>query len=353
MRRDTVARSPSLCAGLALASACGLLGCTTPRPAGPRSEPAEHDGALTLTIENDSFTGSDNNYTNGIGLGWSTDEVGTYGEGSFVGGWADFWSFLPFVLDEGYRTYASWTIGQEMHTPNDITIPDPPLTDQPYAGVLYLDNVLTARGNQWEHRWSLRLGVVGPASQADDTQTWFHDVVGADEPMGWDHQLPNEPLLNVGYDASYLLVERDLGSSAKFRLVPVGGAAVGNYFTGAGVGLYSEVGWNLVDAYGISSLRGGFDTATTVGAGPVEDWALSFFAGVGGFGVAHYLPLDGTVFHDSRSVDSKPLVGSATAGVTLRHGRFVLGLATTYSTKAFETQKKDAEYGTLSLSWYF
>jgi len=39
--------------------------------------------------------------------------------------------------------------------------------------------------------------------------------------------------------------------------------------------------------------------------------------------------------------------------VTLRHGRFVLGLATTYSTKAFETQKKDAEYGTLSLSWYF
>jgi hypothetical protein len=32
-----------------------------------------------------------------------------------------------------------------MHTPNDITIPDPPQTDQPYAGILYLDSVLYAR----------------------------------------------------------------------------------------------------------------------------------------------------------------------------------------------------------------
>ena len=48
------------------------------------------------------ITGSDNNYTNGIGVGWSTDEAGTYGEESFVRRWTDFWSFLPFVLDEGY-----------------------------------------------------------------------------------------------------------------------------------------------------------------------------------------------------------------------------------------------------------
>jgi len=306
-----------------------------------------------VTIENDSFTGSDNNYTNGIGVGWSTAEVGTYGDGSFVRRWADFWSFLPFVRDEGYLTYASWTVGQEMHAPDDITNPDPPETDQPYAGVLYLDSILVARGHDWEHRWSLRLGVVGPASQADDTQEWFHDLVGADEPMGWDDQLPNEPLLNVGYDAAYLLAERDLATSAKFRLVPVGGAAVGNYFTGASLGLYSEVGWNLVDAFGVSALRGGFDTATTIGVGPVEDWSLSFFTSVGGLGIVHYLPLAGTVFEDSRSVDSEPFVGAMSAGLTLRRGRFVFGLAQTYTTEAFETQTEAAEYGTLSLSWFF
>jgi hypothetical protein len=338
---------------LALSSACALFGCSTPRPAAARSEPAEHDGALTLTIENDTLTGTDNNYTNGVGLGWSTDEVGTYGEESFIRRWTDFWSFLPFVLDQGYLTYASWTLGQEMHTPDDISDPDPPETDQPYAGVLYLDSVLAARARHWEHRWSLRLGVVGPASQAENTQEWFHEVIGSDEPMGWDHQLPNEPLLNVGYDAAYLLMERDLAASAEFRLVPVGGAALGNYFTGASLGLYSEVGWNLVDAFGISALRGGFDSATTIGVGPIEEWSFSFFASVGGFGVAHYLPLDGTVFEDSRSVDSEPFIGSTSVGLTLRHGSFVFGLAQTYTTDAFETQIEDAEFGTVSLSWFF
>jgi hypothetical protein len=355
MRRDMVERSgpPWAALVLALSFACGLLGCSAPRSAAPRSEPAEHDGALTLTIENDSFIGSDNNYTNGVGLGWSTDEVGIYGEDSFVRRWTEFWSFLPFALDEGYRTYASWTVGQEMHTPDDISDPDPPETDQPYAGVLYLDSVLAARGHLWEHRWSLRLGVVGPASQADDTQEWWHEVTDSDDPKGWDHQLPDELLLNAGYDAAYLLVERDLGTSAKFRVVPVGGAAVGNYFTGASLGIYGEVGWNLVDAFGVSALRGGFDSATTIGVGPVEDWSLSFFGSLGGFGIAHYLPLDGTVFKDSRSVDSEPFVGSASAGLTLRHGRFVLGVAQTYTTDAFETQTEDAEFGTVTLSWFF
>ena len=31
---------------------------------------AENEGALTLTVENDVFTGSDNNYTNGLGVTW-------------------------------------------------------------------------------------------------------------------------------------------------------------------------------------------------------------------------------------------------------------------------------------------
>jgi hypothetical protein len=159
------------CTAVALVAVCsaGSLACTAPSSL-PSHEP--HDGALTLTIENDVFTGSDSNYTNGIALGWSTDDVATYGEGSFVRGWADFWDFLPFVLDDGYATYASWTLGQEMHAPDDITDPNPPLTDQPYAGVLYLDSILVSRGYRWEHRWDLRLGVVGPASQADDTQEW-------------------------------------------------------------------------------------------------------------------------------------------------------------------------------------
>ena len=105
--------------------------------------------AMTFTIDNDFLTGSDNNYTNGFGLSYVSAEIDSYGEDSFLRKWSNVWSFLPFVGDEGYATYASWTLAQEMHTPDDIDDPDPPLDDQPYAGVLYIDSTMYARKGRW------------------------------------------------------------------------------------------------------------------------------------------------------------------------------------------------------------
>lgn len=330
---------------VALASCCAV-GCVT-------QSSGTYDGAMTITVENDTFTGSDNNYTNGIGATWNSNEINTYADDSFVRRWAKFWSFLPFVADDGNQTYASWSVAQEMHTPDDINDPDPPLDDQPYAGVLYLDNVLYARRDRTTHAWALKVGVVGPASQAEDVQKWFHNVIGSDEPMGWDTQLPNEVLVNVAYSVAHLWKQGDLGKSAEWRLVPVGTAAVGNYFTGVAGGMYGEVGWNLVDAFGMPALRSGLNAASTVGVAPVKGWSVAFFGGFGGYGVAHYLPLDGTVFHDSRSVDTEPFIGTGTVGIAVRRKGFVLSLARTYFTDMFETERKNAEFGTLSLSWHF
>ncbi len=147
---------------------------------------AAYGGSLTLTVENDTWTGSDNNYTNGVGISWVSDDLDIYDDKSFVRKWGRFWAFLPFVSDDGYTTYAAWSLVQEMHTPDDIEDPNPPEDDQPYAGVLYVDNLLYARRERWAHAWELKLGVVGPASGAEDTQKWFHDLIGSDEPQGWD-----------------------------------------------------------------------------------------------------------------------------------------------------------------------
>jgi hypothetical protein len=312
---------------------------------------ASNEGALTFTLENDLLTGSDNNYTNGLGVTWVSADLESYEDDRFVNKWGRFWSFLPFVGDEGYTTYASWTLAQEMHTPDDITISDPPLDDQPYAGVLYVDSLLYARKERWAHVWQLRLGVVGPASQAENVQKDFHDLIGGDEPMGWDTQMPDEPIINVGYTLAHLSAAGHVGKTAEWRVVSVGTAGAGTYFTGVGIGAYAELGWNLVDAFGGTSLRSGLNAASTVGVGPVKDWSVSFFGGFGGYGVAHYLPLDGTVFHDSRSVDSKPLIGTGTLGISVRHEALVLSLAATFFTDTFEEQRESASYGTLSMSW--
>jgi hypothetical protein len=194
--------------------------------------------------------------------------------------------------------------------------------------------------------------MVGPSTHADDVQKSIHDLVGGDEPMGWDTQLPDEPIVNVGLTSAYRWKEGRVGGSAQWRLIPVGSIGLGTYYTGVGLGMYGEIGWNLVDAFGGTSLREGLTAASTVGVGPVDGWSVSFFGGVGGHAVAHYLPLDGTVFKDSRSVDTNPFVGNFSLGVNVRRGNFVASLAATRSTEAFETQEQSAEFGTLSFSWY-
>jgi lipid A 3-O-deacylase len=310
-------------------------------------------GAWTVTLENDKLTGSDNNYSNGIGLSWVSKPIDTYGEHSIVGRWGRSWSVLPFVGKHGYRTYVSWSLAHEMHTPDDITARNPPLDDQPYAGIVYLDSAVYARSPHATHAWQLRVGMVGPASQADHLQTWLHKAIDSDKPMGWRTQLPNEPIVNVGYTGAWLLAEGDLGKSATWRLVPVANAGLGNYFTGAGLGMYAEVGWNLVDALGGTALRQGFNAASTVGVGPVDRWSVSLSGGLAGYGVAHYLPLDGTMFRHSRSVDTEPFIGMATLGLTVRKGDLVFFAGRTYFTKAFETERERAEFGTMSLSWHY
>lgn len=171
-------------------------------------------------------------------------------------------------------------------------------------------------------------------------------------PEGWHTQLPDEPVINLGYTVGYLEAVGNAAGLAEWKIVPVGTVGLGTYFTGAGLGIYGEVGWNLVDALGVTSLRTGLNAASTVGVGTVDGWSVAFFGGLGGYGVIHYLPLDGTVFTDSRSVDSEPFIGMASLGFSIRHGCLTLALAANYFTETFETERDNPEFGTLSLSWH-
>jgi len=330
------------------------LACVGPGPtpdvpdAGAQDRPRR---TVALTVENDLFTGSDNNYTNGFGLTWQSDEYRQYAPDSFQRRWVDFWSFLPHIGDESCQAYASWTVGQEIFTPDDITAAVPPADDQPYAGVLFLDSTLHARTKKVTHAWNLRLGVVGPAAFGGDTQTWFHEQIGDDLPQGWDTQLPNEPILNVDYTVGYEWLTTPLSDSAKLRLVPLAGASMGNYFTGLSTGLYTELGWNLPSSIGLLSMRRGLDPFVDPTAG--GPWSLSLYLGAGAFAVGHYLPLDGTVFSSSPSVESEPLVGFFSGGFTWRIRSCTVGYLLTVFTDTFETQRQSTDYGTLSLSWTF
>ncbi len=310
-----------------------------------------HDGAVSVLIENDFFTGSDSNYTNGIGISWSSDDVARYDAESVVHRWASFWSFLPGIAGAN-STHVSWTLAQEMHTPDDITNPTPSPDDTPYAGVLYLDNVLYSIHDDWGQAWHLRVGLVGPSSHADSTQRRFHKWIGVDKPEGWSTQMPDEPIVNVGYSISGTMVESSFGRTGSWRVMPLLSAEAGNYTTAVGFGFLAEVGWNVPTSLPSSSLRNGLDTANAVAAGPQREWSVSFYAGVGGYAVAHYLPFDGTVFKNSRSVESDSLASMVSGGLSIRKEAFVVSLGVSYLNSSFRNVRDGLDFGTLSVVWY-
>ncbi|MFT7667489.1 MAG: lipid A 3-O-deacylase [Planctomycetota bacterium] len=306
----------------------------------------------SVTLENDAFTGSDNNYTNGFALSWLAGPVNERPEWAACRTWANIWSFLPMFMDGDGVSFVSISVGQEMYTPEVITNPNPPETSQPYAGVLFADMSFAEKLPGYCHVWTIRAGLVGPSSQADNFQETVHKWIGAAQPQGWSTQLPDEPILNAEYSIAYEQIYRAKSEYIpEWRLVPVGGLSLGNYFTGASGAVYFESGWNLPAAVGAITPRRGVDPLALVDASQPSASSFSAFFGLDGFAVGHYLPLDGTIFSDSRSVDSEPFLGFASAGVSYRYGAFAVNFLLSKFTKAYATEETRGDFGTLTLSY--
>ena len=63
--------------------------------------------------------------------------------------------------------------------------------DRPYAGYLYLGMGYHTRDNKQLDTIEFNLGIVGPWSQADETQDFVHDIRGIEKFQGWHNQLEN------------------------------------------------------------------------------------------------------------------------------------------------------------------
>jgi hypothetical protein len=194
----------------------------------PSTVAAVHDekkGHLNLYWENDIFAGTDGQYTNGFNVWWLSADVNQYtlprwGE-TAVG-------YLPFINRPGVVRNLGLGFGQQIYTPDDITLRDPPEDDRPYAGWLYL---AIAFHSKTEHRidtFEFNLGVVGPPSLAEKTQRAIHRRVGGDRPRGWDHQLGTEPGLQAIYERRLRTPRFPIGGPFETDIIPHLGAGLGN-----------------------------------------------------------------------------------------------------------------------------
>lgn len=303
--------------------------------------------SVSLLVENDSFGGTDRHYTNGLKASWlsRTDQFADFSR-RFAGA-------LPLFPDTGTRR-VGLAIGQKMYTPEDLTVTTLQPEDRPYAGWLYGEFGLVSQTATTHDAVAISLGIIGPASQADDTQQLWHEVFGFTEPRGWDHQLENEPAVNLMYMRSWRTLKEN---SALFGLdtdiIPHLGFSLGNVFTYGAAGLTVRLGDDFRgDFSGPDRIRPSMPGAVHFEP-PSSSFGWYIFAGVEGRAMGRNIFLDGNTFTDSHSVDRKFWVGEAQLGVALIFPRFRITYTQVLRTIEYDGQDHPHNFGALSLTANF
>ncbi len=307
---------------------------------------------FTIYWENDFFSGTDRDYTNGIKFSWSTPfgemEKTTLPEWSFP-----FFEKLPFVGKSSSSHAVSLSLGQDIYTPEDTESEAVVKDDRPYAGYTYLAAGFHSRKDRRKDSWELRLGVVGPASLAEETQNVVHDLIGDDRAKGWDNQLENEPAVDLICETQWRWWSVPIGKGLGFDVIPHLGGRIGTVNVYLNAGAEVRFGWDLPNDFGSCPIRGGCETNIAFTDHPVKVSTIHFFISADGKAVAHDIFLDGNLFQDSHNVDKELLVGELIGGVAWQRGAMKLTYSYIYRTRQFENQDDNQTYGSLSIAWLF
>lgn len=310
-------------------------------------------------FENDLFTGTDNDYTNGMKYSLISPDLSphiplkrTEKISRLV---LDFFHKLPMFKDIPEETghKVELAIGQSMYTPRDISRYDLIQDDRPYAGYSYLASSYHRKsdtGQGWSQMdtTEVQIGIVGPSSLAENAQKFVHRVRDLQRPNGWEHQLEDELGLALAFERKWLYHPTNHKGFCADAMTHAG-VTLGNVMTYVNGGAEARVGWNIPRSFAVSMIRPAGSTWSTPDAG----FSSYFFAAFNGKIVFRDIFLDGNTFKDSHHVDKEPLVAEMSTGLTTRYRRLSFSVVYTRKTREFKKQDKSHGFGSLTLSYAF
>ncbi|MFZ6645510.1 lipid A deacylase LpxR family protein [Undibacterium sp. TJN25] len=326
-----------------------------------------------LYFENDLFTGTDRDYTNGVKLSWVSSNLRSYTEAACLPEWIKGLNSLFTAVHPGDFTSRNMvvTLGQSMYTPQDRLRRDVIPNDRPYAGWLYLGLGYNARKsvppqgalpNRLTEKLDVELdrmdtvevniGVVGPAALGKQTQDFIHNLRGIGLFYGWDNQLHNELGLQLVAERKYKVSKAGSGGVLHFDAISHYGASLGNVQTYANAGMEFRLGTGLPDDFGSAPIRPGGDSNSPI-EGEGSRYATSgvhAFLALDGRLVARNIFLDGNTFSSSPSVHKKYLTGDAALGFAWQWRGGKVAYAHYINSKEFTTQVNSHKYGSVTLS---
>lgn len=299
-------------------------------------------GTLSFVFENDVFFHTDRDYTNGVLAAYTLAPQETPD-----------WALraaqaLPFFASGG-TVRANIELGQNMYTPTDISLPHPPLTERPYAGFLYAGLGLVAEQGPRLDQLQLQLGVVGPASLAEQTQKFVHQIVHATHPEGWSTQLKNEPAAVLLYQRSWRAFVSGKALGFSFDVAPHVGGAIGNVYDYLNAGAMARIGFDLPDDYGPLRIDPSLPGSSFYK--PKGDFSWYIFGGFDGRVMGRNLFLDGNSFTHSRSVAKTVLVGDLQFGAVISFRRVRVTFTHVFRSKEYRHQPGVDQFGAVSVSF--
>jgi lipid A 3-O-deacylase len=307
-------------------------------------EPTEK-GTISLMFENDIFYHTDRDYTNGVQIAWTSGPKDNWDDAVALA------RDLPFFAQTG-EVRTSIALGQDIYTPRDTEVRDPDPRDRPYAGFLYASFGLIDKTDDGKmDQLNLQLGVIGPASLAEQTQNTVHKLINDDEANGWKYQLNNEPAANLIYERTWKLIDPQSVAGLLFDIEPHAGAAVGNVYDYVNAGAMARLGFPLPDDYGPvriepSSPGSNFFEPT----GPLGAYV---FVGVDTRAVARNIFLDGNTWDPSRHVDKLPFVADLEMGAAITTDNWRLTFTHVVRSQEFQHQDYREQFGSVNLSYRY
>jgi len=298
---------------------------------------------MSFTFDNDVFVGTDNSYTNGMFFSWYDTAANNKPEPGFFAR-AMLWS-LP--EGEPQLTVSARTVGQVMSTPEDIDVVDPPPDDLPYAGLLFYSDTFIAVQQNHADKISTTIGILGPASLAEDTQDLVHQITDSEDPKGWDTQLENELVFQFARARTWRTWASDTGN---MDILLGSEATLGTIQSSVGASAMFRYGRQLHSSFGTSLLASG-KTANPIATD--RGWYL--FAGTSFRYVFNQIFFDGNTYRDSRSIDYDHEQVSLTAGIAYSWKdlsiTFAINDLNVIAEESREEQEELSEYGTLTVAW--
>lgn len=309
-----------ICAGFILLSANYTIAAESYNLTSERNT-----GTFRFEIDNDSIWDNDSNFSNGWSLQYHTKRYSSWEDSDAPSLYKWVGMNVPGLTDDESIVRYLHSIGQNMITPGDITNPNPPAGDLPYAGTLTYTAGWQSFNEEVGRNLQLSLGIMGDASLAENFQTIVHDDLGAgDTPEGWDSQRDTEIILNIGYQYNYRLAQfgsYDNGWGGQLEISPA--ASLGNITTSAELAIGLRFGWNIPKGFAVIAappVRGYQGAMEMVKPDTASPHSVEFYLGARGTALLYSVLYDGSFMtSDDRDVERDTFIGAGIFGITYRY----------------------------------